>query len=66
MKLAVFTVLAFMAVSVNGDAGKEYSMPAYPMDKMGNYPGPRAQGGPALSEGVIKNQRKRVEIKRKK
>ena len=41
-------------------------MPAYPMGKMGNCPGPRAQGGPALAEGVIINQRKRVEIKRKK
>ena len=41
-------------------------MPAYPMGKMGNCPGPRAQGGPALAEGVIENQRKRGERKRKK
>ena len=34
-------------------------MPAYPMGKMGNCPGPRAQGGPALAEGIIENQRKR-------
>ena len=34
-------------------------MPAYPMGKMGNCPGPRAQGGPALAEGVIENQLKR-------
>ena len=33
-------------------------MPAYPMGKMGNCPGPRAQGGPALAEGVIENVRK--------
>ena len=39
-------------------------MPAYPMGKMGNCPGPRAQGGPALAEGVIENQRKRGEIKK--
>ena len=26
-------------------------MPAYPMGKMGNCPGPRAQGGPALKKG---------------
>ena len=31
------------------------AMPAYPMGKMGNCPGPRAQGGPALAEGVIEN-----------
>ena len=37
-------------------ARKEYpssSMPVYPMGKLGNCPGPRAQGGPALAEGVI-------------
>ena len=45
-------------------------MPAYPKGKMGNCPGPRAQGGPALAERVIENQRKKGErkktIKRKK
>ena len=30
--------------------GLPQSMPAYPMGKMGNCPGPRAQGGPALAE----------------
>ena len=39
-------------------------MPAYPMGKMGNCPGPRAQGGPALAEGVIENQRKRGKEKK--
>ena len=45
------------------------SMPAYPMGKIGNCPGPRAQGGPAPAEGVIENQRKRgkkKKLKRKK
>ena len=41
--------------------GSVSSMPAYPMGKMGNCPGPRAQGGPALAERVIENQRKRGE-----
>jgi len=41
-------------------------MPAYPMGKMGNCPGPRAQGGPALAEGVIANQRKRGKEKGQK
>ena len=40
-------------------------MPAYPMGKMGNCPGPRAQGGPALTEGVFENQRKRGKEKEK-
>ena len=39
-------------------------MPAYPMGKMGNFPGPRAQGGPAFAEGVIKNLRKRGKEKK--
>ena len=41
-------------------------MPAYPMDKMGNCPGPRSQGGPALAEEVIENQRKRGKEKKVK
>ena len=41
-------------------------MPAYPMGEMGNCLGPRAQGGPALAEGVIENQRKRGKEKKKK
>ena len=41
-------------------------MPAYPMGKIGNCPGSRAQGGPAPAEGVIENQRKREERKRKR
>ena len=44
-------------------------MPANPMGKMGNCPGPRAQGGPALAEVVIENQRKRgkgKKVKKKK
>ena len=41
-------------------------MPAYPMGKMGNCPGPRAQEGPALAEGVIENQSRRGEQKKKK
>ena len=36
------------------------------MSKMGNCPGPRAQGGPALTEGVIEHQRKKGKRKRKK
>ena len=43
-------------------------MPAYPMGKMGNCPGPRAQGGPALAKGVIENKRKKgvkKKVKRK-
>ena len=39
-------------------------MPAYPIGKMGNCPGPRAQGGPALVERVIENQRKKEERKK--
>ena len=38
-------------------------MPAYPMGKMGNCPGPCAQGGLALAEGVIENQSKQGDKK---
>ena len=41
-------------------------MPAFPMGKMGNCPGPRAQGGPALAEVIVENQRKRGKEKREK
>ena len=41
------------------------AMPAYPMGKMGNCPGPRTQGGPTLAEGVIENVRKRGKEKEK-
>ena len=44
-------------------------MPTYPMGKMDNCPGPRAQGGPALAEEIIENQRNRgteKKVKRKK
>ena len=42
-----------------------FAMPAYPMGKIGNCPGPRAQGGPAHAEGVIENRRKRGKEKEK-
>jgi len=45
-------------------------MPAYPMGKMGNCPGPRAQGAPHLLEGLVKIKekggKKRKKKKRKK
>ena len=31
-------------------------MPAYPMGKMGNCPGPRAQGGPALAVWIFEKK----------
>jgi len=34
------------------------AMPAYPMGKMGNCPGPRAQGAPHLLEGLVKIKEK--------
>jgi len=39
------------------------------MGKMGNCPGPRAQGGPALAEGVIEKwgeRKKRLKKKEKR
>ena len=45
-----------------------HAMLAYPMGKMGNCPGPRAQGGPTLAKGVIENKRKKgvkKKVKRK-
>ena len=36
------------------------------MGKMGNCPGPRAQGGPALAEGVIEKWGKEKKGKRKR
>ena len=33
-------------------------MPAHPMGKMGHCPGPRAQRGPALAEGLLKIKEK--------
>ena len=46
-------------------------MPAYPMGKMGNCPGPRAQGGPALADGrkrlkKIGERKRRKEIEKRK
>ena len=35
-------------------------MPAYLMGKMGNCPGPRAQGGPAPAEELLKIKEKGV------
>ena len=40
-------------------------MPAYPIGKMGNCPGPRAQGGPALAGGVIEKWGKEKKVKKK-
>jgi hypothetical protein len=42
------------------------SMPAYPMSKMGNCPEPRAQGDPALTEGLLKIKGKERKKKKKK
>ena len=44
---------------------EHHPMPAYPMGKMDNCPGPRAQGGPELAERVIENVRKRGKEKEK-
>ena len=41
-------------------------MPAYPMDKMGNCPGPRSQGGPALAEWIIEKKGEQKKVKKKK
>ena len=41
-------------------------MPAYPMSKMGNCPEPRAQGDPALTEGLLKIKGKERKKKKKK
>ena len=41
-------------------------MPAYPMGKMGNCPGPRAQGAPHLLEGLVKNKEKGEKKKKAK
>ena len=45
-------------------------MPAHPMGKMGHCPGPRAQRGPALAEGLLKIKekggKKKIILKKKK
>jgi len=33
-------------------------MPAFPLGKMGNFPGPHAQGGPPLLKGLLKIKEK--------
>ena len=47
------------------------AMPAHPMGKIGNCPGPRAQGGPALADGrkrlkKIGERKRRKEIEKRK
>ena len=42
------------------------TMPAYLMGKMGNCPGPRAQGAPNLLKGLLKIQEKGGKKKKKK